>query len=477
MGEEPTVVTGALGRGARWLAGAAVLAMMPGQAFAETAREKALAARLEQLEAAVQGLRTELDAARAQQATTQARAQAAADQVRATETRLAAVEAKPAPAPAVVPDGFKSGATTIRIGGFLKTVASFSRFDDGALAGSSLGRDFYLPQQIPTGGAANRYQDFAAKQTRLWLNLSTDVAGHTAKGYVETDFQVATGTQGSERTTNGYDLGLRRAYVQFDDWLVGQDWSTFQYVGALPESADYIGVTEGTVFVRQPLVRYTKTLSPGTLLMVSAESPESATGSPGAATLVENDTDKLPDAAIRLQHAAAFGELSLAGMVRELSVTNATFRDKTVGWGASAAGKIPFGEGKRSDIRFMATYGQGLGRYVGLNFAPDAITDPAAGKLRAVKIFAAFAALHCGVTPAVRVNLMGAYQKVDYPGALSAVSFATFNDSAWSVAGNLFWAPIKGIDVGAEYRHGERELVSGTKGQLDRLEFFGKYSF
>jgi hypothetical protein len=149
-------------------------------------------------------------------------------------------------------DGFRSGATTIKIGGFIKLTATNSRFSEGEVATNSLGRDFYLPQSIPVGsGPAARVQDFSAKQSRLWLNLSTDVAGHAVKGYVETDFQTSPGTQGSQRTTNGYNLALRRAYIQVDKFTFGQDWSTFQYVGALPESTDFVGATEGTVFVRR----------------------------------------------------------------------------------------------------------------------------------------------------------------------------------------------------------------------------------
>ena len=55
--------------------------------------------------------------------------------------------------------------------------------------------------------------------------------------------------------------------------------------------------------------------------------------------------------------------------------------------------------------------------------------------------------------------------------------FGGWNDSALSYAANLFWSPAKGFDLGVEYRHGQRELVSGSKGQLDRLEFTSKYSF
>lgn len=57
------------------------------------------------------------------------------------------------------------------------------------------------------------------------------------------------------------------------------------------------------------------------------------------------------------------------------------------------------------------------------------------------------------------------------------VSLAAFNRQAWSAAANIFWTPVRSVDVGLEYRHGERALVGGAKGQLDRFEFAAKYSF
>ena len=54
---------------------------------------------------------------------------------------------------------------------------------------------------------------------------------------------------------------------------------------------------------------------------------------------------------------------------------------------------------------------------------------------------------------------------------------ALANKRAWSAAGNLFWSPVKGFDLGAEYRHGRRETVGGDAGNLDRIEMAAKYSF
>lgn len=456
-----------------WLAATALAT--PGTVFAQsTPREAELEARLAKLEAEMQALRADLVSARGEQAETAAVAQQAAAKSDETASKVAALP----PQPGQPADGFRSGATTIKLGGFIKLVATNSRFSDGEVATNSLGRDFYLPQSIPTGGGpASRVQDFSAKQSRFWLNLSTDVAGHAVKGYVETDFQTSPGTQGSQRTTNGYNLALRRAWIQVDRFTFGQDWSTFQYVGALPESTDFVGVTEGTIFVRQPLIRYSAPLGDGLTLHASIENAEAATATLGAPALIENGDDSMPDFAARLAYVGTFGELSLAGLAREVRIDNAGTAAKAFGWGASIAGKIHLADDKSSDLRFMATYGRNAGRYIGLNFAPDAVFMPATGELADVREFAGLVAARIGIAPDLRVNIMGSYQRVDYDGTLSLASLTAFNRKAWSAAANIFWTPVKSIDLGFEYRRGTRELVGGAEGKLDRLEFAAKYSF
>ena len=501
------------------LLAARALAALPGAVQAKgavharaghAAGQSALEARLEKLEAEVTDLRGQLQAARDQQVQSAsvavqrsdeavARAEQASAKTTEVATKVAALEAKPQP------EGLRDGNTTIKLGGYLKMVASSSHFSNGSVATNTLGRDFYLPQTIPTtvGGRGFNSSDFTAKQTRLWLNLDSQVAGHVVKGYLETDFQTtASAAQnvtagGSQRTTNGYTLALRRATLQIDRFTFGQDWTTFQYTGALPETTDYVGGAEGTVFVRQPLVRYSAPLSKHVTLHVGVENPESALVTAGSATTLESGTDHLPDATARLVYAGKRGEISLAGLVRQVraestgaALVNNTSAPGTVGdgltatgFGGSVGGKLFLNEAKSSDIRFIATYGQDIGRYVGLNFSPDAVYDPTTNRLTDVKAFAALAAARVSLTPQVRVNVMGSYQTVSYDKRLALASISGLNKEAWSGAVNLFYTPVKNIDLGVEYRHGERKVnnaatASGAAtGKLERIEFAAKYSF
>jgi hypothetical protein len=276
---------------------------------------------------------------------------------------------------------------------------------------------------------------------------------------------------------------MRRAFIQFDRWTVGQDFTNFENVATLPESTDYIGGVDGLIFVRQPQIRYALPVLKNTRLYVAVENPETASSTTGHAQLIENGEDHAPDATARLEYTGGFGFLNLATIWRQLRVDNALsganhIYDSRLGWGVSAQGKVFLGASHRSDVRFQATYGSGLGRYLGLNFSPDAVLNTG-GKLSAVRNIALFGAAHIGLDKQWRLNFIGSWQKVDYAGDLdrSDLGIGMFNRQAWSAAANVFYSPVDKVDVGLEYRRGNREVVSGLDGHVDKFEFMAKYSF
>jgi len=202
-----------------------------------------------------------------------------------TATKLATLESRPA-APA---EGFRVGGTTFKLGGFVKAVASATRFDDGMLAGGSLGKEFYLPQQIPVGGAATRDFMANARQTRLFFTSSTPLGGKELKSHIEFDFALATAPAGAQRATNAYTPTLRRAFLTYGRFLVGQEWTTFQNPALLPESTDFVGPLEGTVFVRQMIVQYRQPLGQGLDLLLALENPQTETVTTINPVLSDND--------------------------------------------------------------------------------------------------------------------------------------------------------------------------------------------
>lgn len=456
----------------RALLATTVLAGLPAlPAHAETvSTNAALEARLHQLEAAVAQLRDELAAARA---TTAAAPHSPAPAPVAIATAPAPVAP---PKPSLSSPARPIGDTQVKFSGFVKLVASASRYDDGSMPVGSSGADFYLPGAVPVSGKRSYATEFHAKQTRIAVNADTYLGGHRVTGVLEVDFQVA--PNGNQRFVNPYSPGLRRAFITYDRFLLGQEVSTFQYVSALPETTDFLGTPDGTVFVRQAQIRYTHRLNDEMFMMVAAENPATTTITAANATVTEFDQDKAPDFAARLNWTHGRTEISLAGLARSLTAqAGAGHADSTFGWGVSGAGKIGFGPKGRHDIRFMLTHGIGIGRYVGLNLAPDAVMttgNDGLMRLRTTGLTAGLAAIRLGWTDRLRSTVMGSFQSFDFRGApvLPGTS-----EGSWSTAGNLFYTVARQFDVGVELRHGERWLVSGAKGQMDRIEFASKYSF
>lgn len=487
------------------LSGTAALAFASAQASAQTPgatgeREAALEARLRMLEQAVTDLRAELAARRvatavapAPNTTTPSDApagrapvavassgQAADPQAANPQAASSGAAGRPTANSAATgtavasSDGFRIGNTTVKLGGFVRLNVIASRYNDGEVAVGGLGKEFFLPQQIPVGGGFSS-EDllFSARQTRLVFSTATPVNGVDAKTLIEFDFALATAPVGAQRATNPYVPTFRRGFIEYGNLLVGQEWSTFQNLAVLPETTDFVGPLDGTVFNRQALIRYTVPLSPGLTLQVAAENPETQTALPTNAALVDTDDDRLPDVVARVNWKGPFGDFALAGIARELRTDTLGAGDAAFGWGVSGSGRIPIG--RRHDLRFMATYGQGIGRYLGLGYVPDAIFGGAAGRLERIDNFAGFAALKIGWTDTIRSTFMGSYQSADYPDGIALTGLA--NAKSYGGAANLFWSPGKGFDIGVEYRHAVREVLSGETGALDRVEFAFKYGF
>lgn len=355
------------------------------------------------------------------------------------------------------------GQTTLTWGGYIKADALYSRFSDGRVA-QGVGRDFYLPAGIPTSdgsGPSFSATDFHAKETRLFVTMKTHYEDWVIGGVVEFDFIVNQGAA-DERITNAYNPGLRRAFVTLNNWLVGQEWSTFQNLGAIPETLDFVAFpSEGTIFERQSMVRYSRGG-----FAVGLENPETTLTAGG----VPNQTNDgvVPDLTFRYVHAIEGGNLAVAGLLRQLRVDDANpastsgRKETAMGYGLSLSGKVPMG---RRDLRFMLSHGEGGGRYFALSAVPDAVID-ANGELDAVSITNGYVALRQPWTDRWRSTLTYSHLVAEDTVALKSLS---------SVSVNLLYSPVPKITTGVEYRHALREEENGNDGTLDRLQFSVKY--
>lgn len=421
---------------------------LPAGALAQTAKEAELEKRVAELEKMVQQLVAEKQAAPA---------------------APAAPAGTPVQATTITPNAAPK--TTFVLTGFVKADALFTNTSDGELADNSVGRDFYVPGTIPIG-ALDEGTDLNAHVKQSRVNFGTDTileGGDKLSTRFEIDFFGS--VTGDQRISNTYAPVLRHAYVQWRNWLVGQTWSNFMDVATLPEAVDFIGTTDGTTFVRQPQVRFTKGG-----FSISAENRETTITPFGGGARISSDDGMFPDLTARYAWKGKWGHVAVAGLFRELAHETTgvgAIDDSTWTAAGSLSGKFNIG---KDDIRWMLLGGN-LGRYVALNFANDAIID-ANGNLESVDGFAGFIAYRHMWTDKLRSTLSYAMQDYDNDTSLTGVTNALSpnkSSSSWTV--NLFYSPLPKLDVGAEYRHATRELENGSDGDFDRFQLTTKYSF
>ena len=360
--------------------------------------------------------------------------------------------------------------TTYKFGGYAKFDAMFTDYSSGATPDSdSIMRQFYLPSAIPLddGSPADDITvDFQARETRINFRADTKTeGGDSVMAFIEMDF--FTTTNGNELVSNSRSPRLRHAFLKYNNWTFGQTWSTFQDVGALPEALDFVGPAESTTFVRQAMVRYTT----GNLEL-AAENPQTFVAGVDAG---DRGLSTMPDLIGRYTFKmGGGGYVKVAAVFRSLKVNDTTgsgSQTDETGYGVSASTKIPFGDG--ADFRAMVTYGDGVGRYVGLGFVPDGYLDLSG--ISTAEVLAAYAALRVPFGNGWRSNILYGTTSISYDNDILAGVGA--NDSASSFHLNVIKNIPPKLDVGAEIMCGEREQLGGGAGDFTRVQFSAKYAF
>jgi len=425
-----------------------------GSVFADGDDIAALEARIAELENLVKQLMQNPPAAAASTAQVEAKAEEAA------EAKVVAMldEHQNATAEKVHKHSYK-------FGGFIKTDVIFSDYSSGSSSGA--GRDFYIPGTTPVGdGDGESYLDFHAKESRINFKSTHNLDNGAKLGtFFEMDFQLP--GQGNERVSNSFSPRIRHAFLTYNKWLVGQTWMTFFNVGALPENLDFVGPADGSLFGRQPMIRYTS--GPWQFAL---ENPETTITPYGGGGRIVSDDNMVPDVVLRYNMKGDWGTFTVAGILRELAYdNNAGIDDSTTGLAVSLSGKFVLGN--KDDFRWMVSTGSGMGRYIGLNTANGAVLDMD-GNLHAIDSTGVFGSYRHLWNDKWRSNLTLGYLSVDNDTDLTGMG-VTKNASSMHV--NLIYSPQPKLDFGIELLLANREIESGADGDMTRLQFSAKYAY
>jgi hypothetical protein len=357
--------------------------------------------------------------------------------------------------------------TSVTLGGYVKLDAIYS--DRSAGVGSSADQE-YEAGAIPVGanaGANERGQlKLHARQSRVFGKTSTPSAWGNMTTYVEFDLF---GASGNESVSNSHGLRLRHAYGSLGGLLAGQTWTTFSDVAAYPETVDF-GGPAGTIFARQAQLRWSQAFAGGQWA-IALENPETVVTLPSGASFRADD-DRWPDIAAKVRFDTTWGKVSLAGLARQLRVDSASdpaSRDQKWGWGLGVNAVIP--SVGNDDARVSIYRGNALGRYT-VGFFTDALLD-ANARIALPTQWVASAAYRHHWSPTLRSTLALSGLRANNP----AGTAGSVNKSAESGHLNLIWSPLAQTNFGVEYIHARREIESGEKGRLNRLQASAQYLF
>ncbi|REL28258.1 hypothetical protein DXX93_17915 [Thalassotalea euphylliae] len=248
--------------------------------------------------------------------------------------------------------------TKVSLGGYAKV-------DVRHVEGDIAYQDYWIANYPAGRPIETSHTGFNVKESRVNLKVQHG----EVTGFVEMDFY---GGGGNEVVSNSSNPRLRHYFIKYKNWMVGQNWTTFMPLHALPETLDFGGPHVGEVFARQTQVRYTH----GSW-QFAIENPETnGDGDVGAAangvgvTGQQADQDEsTPDFVARYNHKADWGMLSAGALVRKIDQGGL---DET-GVAFNIAGKInTFG---KDDIRFQVSAGE-AGRYVAAGLTSDIVVDP-----------------------------------------------------------------------------------------------------
>ena len=400
-------------------------------------------------------------------------ATAATDTAAAHEARIRELEAKVARLEALLEQQIDEpdhptlhNETGIKVGGYVKMDGLISDYSNAPTRGA--GEDFFIPSTISTSGEPGDPRlNLHAKETRFWLKSLTPTERGDITTHFEIDFML--GQQGNERVGNSYSPRIRHASVGWGRWTVGQTWTNFFNTTALPDYLDFIGPV-GVTFARQAQVRYTVPTANGSWSF-SLENPETTLTPYGGGPRIDADDSSVPDLVVRRNWTGDWGNISAAGLVRELKINEMGRDDSEVGGAISVAGKFERSDG--DDVRWQVNYGNALGRYMGLNSFNVGALD-ATNKIVLTKQYGALVAYKHLWTDQLHSSVGASFSGAANNTAISGFAVPKNYQSAHA---DIVWSPIDRMSLGAEYIWGRREDESGDDGTLNRLQFSAKYLY
>lgn len=300
-------------------------------------------------------------------------------------------------------------------------------------------------------------------QSRLFLKLLGDTRLGRIVSYIELEFDAPDNNP-----------VLNQAFVQLKGFTLGQTWSSFCDITAVPTTIDQEG-PPSAVAVRQPQIRYTCALDSNWQISLALEYavPDYSHQSDDYTATIRQ---RIPDIPLTIRYTGPDkSHLQAGAILRNLYYkNNLTDKDKCVtGWGVNLSGNVKIA--RNTKFLFQGVYGKGLANYIqdiaALGY--DLVPRRSHGLLKASDMWGLFAAFQQNWTPKLYSSLIYSYARMENIGTLPATDYKY----AQYAAANLLWNFTEYGTAGVEYVFGRRNNFDKTYGNANRINLMVKYSF
>ncbi|MDC9723486.1 MAG: hypothetical protein PSN34_12050 [Urechidicola sp.] len=161
---------------------------------------------------------------------------------------------------------------------------------------------------------------------------------------------------------NGH-MRLRKAYVEFDHWQIGQNWASFGDEALWPNIMEWEGPPSG-IWVRSPHIKYFNTIgnNPDWRYIIALDAPITDYNKYGEIEpLLEEANQVMPDLVLGVKHEKDWGHFRFATIFRNITYKFEGEQDNFFGYGFSISGML---KKNRNNFQYQLTGGQGISAYI-----------------------------------------------------------------------------------------------------------------
>jgi len=315
--------------------------------------------------------------------------------------------------------------------------------------------------EIPTGNQNKWLPNYfnGLNQTRLGFEVTRKTEDGDVFIRLETDFAGINGFR------------IRHAYGQYQRFLIGQTWSLFSQITALPSTVDFSG-PPGSAAARTPQIRY---FSPWSVLDMNLaigleyvvpdiELPDSIQVKP---------FQFLPAASARLDHNFDWGYLQISGVLPVLSARNKNddFIVR-VGWGVAASAIVNTWLNGKWYLQIVC--GQAINSFVNnLAGTGSNVLITSTGKTILPFTLGLYSTYEHHWTEKVYSNLTYGLVNVAKQDFTPVDEFHL----GYAFLLNTFWDIVEGAKIGGEIIWGQRVDKNTSRGDATRINFLFYYDF